>query len=180
MEFLLEPPTYAFFQRALLASFRVGGLCGLVGVYIVLHGMSYIGHGLSHAVFVGAGVSVLHQVNFYLEAGLWLLKTRGSAEHVLAMDDLLQSHSSDWFVRETTGFLRRTLSRLDVSSRSMFAVIEPGSCFAGTLAELNFAADRSYMLIGQLEGDNRPGERVTPTLEPLGQHPSRAQEDHPR
>jgi ABC-type Mn2+/Zn2+ transport system permease subunit len=68
---LLEPLTYVFFRRALLASFLVGALCGLVGVYIVLRRMSYIGHGLSHAVFGGAVISSLLQVNFYLGAGLW-------------------------------------------------------------------------------------------------------------
>jgi ABC-type Mn2+/Zn2+ transport system permease subunit len=71
LAFLLEPLTYVFFRRALLASFLVGGLCGLVGVYIVLRRMSYIGHGLSHAVFGGAVISHLMQVNFYLGAGLW-------------------------------------------------------------------------------------------------------------
>lgn len=71
MEFLLEPLTYQFFQRALLASFLTGALCGLVGVYIVLRRMSYIGHGLSHAVFGGAVVSYVLQLNFYLGAGLW-------------------------------------------------------------------------------------------------------------
>jgi ABC-type Mn2+/Zn2+ transport system permease subunit len=71
MELLLEPLRYTFFQRALLASFLVGALCGLIGVYIVLRRMSYIGHGLSHAVFGGAVISYLLQVNFYLGAGLW-------------------------------------------------------------------------------------------------------------
>jgi benzoyl-CoA-dihydrodiol lyase len=82
----------------------------------------------------------------HLDVGLWLLKTRGEVQKVIAMDGLLQEHRKDWFVRETLGYLRRTLSRLDVSSRSMFALIEPGSCFAGTLMELALAADRSYML----------------------------------
>jgi ABC-type Mn2+/Zn2+ transport system permease subunit len=68
---LLEPLTYVFFRRALLASCLVGALCGLVGVYVVLRRMSYIGHGLSHAVFGGAVISYLMQVNFYLGAGLW-------------------------------------------------------------------------------------------------------------
>jgi ABC-type Mn2+/Zn2+ transport system permease subunit len=68
---LLEPLTYVFFRRALLASCLVGALCGLVGVYVVLRRMSYIGHGLSHAVFGGAVISSLMQVNFYLGAGLW-------------------------------------------------------------------------------------------------------------
>jgi ABC-type Mn2+/Zn2+ transport system permease subunit len=71
LAFLLEPLTYVFFRRALLASCLVGALCGLVGVYIVLRRMSYIGHGLSHAVFGGAVISYLLQVNFYLGAGLW-------------------------------------------------------------------------------------------------------------
>jgi benzoyl-CoA-dihydrodiol lyase len=81
-----------------------------------------------------------------LEIGLWLLKTRGSADAVLALDAALESNAKHWFVRETIGYLRRTLARLDVSSRSMFAIVDQGSCFAGTLAELMFAADRSYML----------------------------------
>jgi benzoyl-CoA-dihydrodiol lyase len=62
------------------------------------------------------------------------------------MDAVLKEHANDWFVRETIGYLRRSLSRLDLSSRSIFAIIEPGSCFAGTLMELALAADRSYML----------------------------------
>jgi benzoyl-CoA-dihydrodiol lyase len=81
-----------------------------------------------------------------LEIGLWLLKTRGGIDSVLATDSALEAHAGHWFVRETIGYLRRTLARLDVSSRSMFAIIDQGSCFAGTLAELMFAADRSYML----------------------------------
>ena len=80
------------------------------------------------------------------EIGLWLLATAGDAQAVLAADALLASHRDHWFVRETIGLLRRAFARLDVSSRSMFALIEPGSCFAGTLFELALAADRSYML----------------------------------
>jgi benzoyl-CoA-dihydrodiol lyase len=82
----------------------------------------------------------------YLDVGLWLLKTSGDPQEVLKLDGFLKASGSDWFVRETLGYLRRTFSRLDVSSRSMFAIIEPGSCFAGTLFELALAADRSYML----------------------------------
>lgn len=81
-----------------------------------------------------------------LELGLWLLKTSGNPDAVLEIDRQLEEHKSDWFVREVTNMLRRTLARLDVASRSMFAVIEEGSCFAGTVAELAFAADRAYML----------------------------------
>ena len=81
-----------------------------------------------------------------LEIGTWILKTAGDAAHVLAADAALERHQSDWFVRETTGMLRRTLARLDVTSRTLYALVEPGSCFAGTLLELALAADRSYML----------------------------------
>lgn len=81
-----------------------------------------------------------------LDIGTWLLKTEGDAAGVLACDQALAQHASHWFVREVTGLLRRTLARLDVSSRTLFALIEEGSCFAGTLAELAFAADRAYML----------------------------------
>jgi len=79
------------------------------------------------------------------ELGTWLLKTRGDIDAVLAIDAVLETHRIHWFVRETIGLLRRTLARLDVSSRTLFALIEPGSCFAGTLLELALAADRSYM-----------------------------------
>jgi benzoyl-CoA-dihydrodiol lyase len=82
----------------------------------------------------------------HLDVGLWVLKTQGDPQKVLEMDSLLHANSSDWFVRETVGLLRRTLSRFDVSSRSIYALVEPGSCFAGTLFELALAADRSYML----------------------------------
>src|SRR5438105_2302627 len=81
-----------------------------------------------------------------LDIGTWLLKTEGDAAAVLATDATLLKHQGHWLVRETIGALRRTLARLDVSSRSLFALIEPGSCFAGTLAEIAFAADRAYML----------------------------------
>ena len=88
-----------------------------------------------------------------LDVGTWILKTTGDAAHVLAADATLLRHESHWFVRETIGMLRRTLARLDVTSRTLFALIEPGSCFAGTLLELALAADRSYMLA---PGDDAP------------------------
>ena len=87
-----------------------------------------------------------------LDLGTWLLKTQGSIDHVLAVDSALRQNASNWFVREVLGMLRRTLARLDVSSRTLFALIEPGSCFAGTLAELALAADRSYMLNAEDSG----------------------------
>ncbi len=90
-----------------------------------------------------------------LELGLLLLKTAGSPEAVLASDAILLEHRNDWLVRETIGMLRRTLARLDVSSRSLYAIIDPGSCFAGLLFELALAADRSYMLaLPDDEGDS--------------------------
>ncbi len=80
------------------------------------------------------------------EIGTWLLKTAGDPAAVLAMEAVLLQHRGHWLVRETIGLLRRTLSRLDLSSRSLFALIEPGSCFAGTLFELALACDRVYHL----------------------------------
>ena len=81
-----------------------------------------------------------------LDIGIWLVKTEGEAAAVLAMDATLVAHQTHWLVRETIGLLRRTFSRLDVSSRSLFALIEPGSCFVGSLLELALACDRSYHL----------------------------------
>jgi benzoyl-CoA-dihydrodiol lyase len=81
-----------------------------------------------------------------LEMGTWLLKTEGDAAAVLANDALMVANKDHWLVNETIGLMRRTFARLDVSSRSLFALIEAGSCFAGSLAELAFCADRAYML----------------------------------
>ncbi len=89
-----------------------------------------------------------------LELGLLLLKTAGDPRRCCDADALMLEHRNDWLVRETIGMLRRTFARLDVSSRSMYAIIEPGSCFAGVLFELALAADRSYMLaLPEEEGD---------------------------
>ncbi len=91
------------------------------------------------------------------EIGTWILKTRGDIDAVLAVDAVLEARGDHWFVRETVGMLRRTLARLDVSSRTLFAIIDAQSCFAGTLAELALAADRSYML-------DLPGEADPPRI----------------
>ncbi|MHB1432449.1 MAG: enoyl-CoA hydratase-related protein, partial [Streptosporangiaceae bacterium] len=80
--------------------------------------------------------------------GTWVLRTAGSAERVLGYDDLLARNSGDWLAAEIIHYLKRTLKRLDVTSRSILALIEPGSCFAGSLLELVLAADRSYQLAG--------------------------------
>ena len=104
-----------------------------------------------------------------LEVGTWILKTRGDADAVLAVDATLQKHRGDWLVRETLGLLRRTLARLDVSSRTLFAIAHKGSCFAGTLAELAFAADRSYML--QLPGGEADAPRIVMSEQNFGAYP---------
>jgi benzoyl-CoA-dihydrodiol lyase len=99
------------------------------------------------------------------ELGLLILRTQGEAVKVLAHDAFLETHKDDWFVREVRLNLKRVLKRLDVTSRSLIALIEPGSCFAGTLAEIAFAADRGVMLSGAREGDNRPPAALS--LSPL-------------
>ena len=90
--------------------------------------------------------AILHMRTNELDIGTWLLKAVGDANAVLASDATLLNHKDHWFVRETIGHLRRTLARLDVSSRSIFAIVDQGTCFVGTLAELAFCADRTYML----------------------------------
>jgi len=86
-----------------------------------------------------------------LELGTWLFKTAGSAVNVLSYDQLLLDNGDDWLANEIRHYLKRTLKRLDVTSRSLLALIEPGSCFAGSLLELALAADRSYQLSGVFE-----------------------------
>jgi len=104
-----------------------------------------------------------------LEVGTWILKTRGDADAVLAVDAVLDARRDDWLVRETIGLLRRTLARLDVSPRTMFAIADPESCFAGTLAELAFAADRSYLL--QLPDDEAGAPRIALSALNFGAYP---------
>ncbi|HEY8905790.1 MAG TPA: 2,3-epoxybenzoyl-CoA dihydrolase [Rhodoferax sp.] len=103
------------------------------------------------------------------EIGTWLIKTEGDSKAVLALDATLLAHQKHWLVRETIGLLRRTFSRLDVSSRSLFALIEAGSCFAGTLLELALACDRSYQLI--LPNDEVGTPRITVTETNFGLYP---------
>ena len=107
-----------------------------------------------------------------LEIGTWILKTRGESQHVLDVDASLERHADNWFVRETIGMLRRTLARLDVSSRSLFALIERDSCFAGTLLELLLAADRSYMLAAP---DDADAPRISLSSMNFGPYPTVAQ-----
>ena len=90
--------------------------------------------------------AILHMRTNELDIGTWILKTKGDPQAVLDVDATLLAHQSHWLVRETIGLMRRTLARFDVSSRSLFALIDEGSCFAGSLLEIALAADRSYML----------------------------------
>lgn len=90
------------------------------------------------------------------EIGTWVLRTTGDRDAVLGADALLEAHASDWFAREVRLYWARTLSRLDLSARTLVALVEPGSCFAGTLAELALAADRTLMLDGRFEDDDTP------------------------
>ncbi|MDP2412161.1 MAG: 2,3-epoxybenzoyl-CoA dihydrolase [Pseudolabrys sp.] len=99
--------------------------------------------------------AILHLRSNEPAIGLLLLRTEGDAQAVLDHDALLIKGESDWLMREIRHYLKRVLKRLDLTAKTLFALIEPGSCFAGTLAELAFAADRSFMLIGTREGDNR-------------------------
>ena len=100
--------------------------------------------------------AILHLRTNELDIGTWLLKTEGDAAAVLAADATMLEHKEHWLVNETIALLRRTFARLDVSSRSLFAIIEPGSCFAGMLAEFAFAADRTYMLVLPDEPEREP------------------------
>ena len=104
-----------------------------------------------------------------LDIGMWLVKTQGDSAAVLAMDRALLAHQDHWLVRETIGLLRRTFSRLDVSSRSLFALIEPGSCFAGSLLELALACDRSYQLA--LPDDAARAPKITVAETNFGLYP---------
>ena len=106
------------------------------------------------------------------EIGLWVLRTSGGADLVEAHDRTLLQHEADWLVREIRLYLKRTLKRLDVSSRSIFALVEPGSCFAGTLLELALAADRTFMLDGERQGDARPPATVRLTAMNFGPYPT--------
>ncbi len=94
------------------------------------------------------------------EIGTWVFRTAGDPATVAAADRALLDNADDWLVRETTLYLKRVLKRIDVSSRSLIALIEPGTCFAGTLMELVLASDRSYMLDGVFEGGNEPPATV--------------------
>jgi benzoyl-CoA-dihydrodiol lyase len=105
--------------------------------------------------------AILHLRTNEAAIGVMLFRTDGNAQAVLDHDDFLAKANGDWLMREIRHYLKRVLKRVDVTAKSLIALIEPGSCFAGTLAELAFAADRSLMLIGTREGDNRKAAAIT-------------------
>jgi benzoyl-CoA-dihydrodiol lyase len=114
---------------------------------------------------------ILHLRTNEEEVGLWVVKTEGQAELAESYDRLLARADTGWLLREVRLYLKRVLKRLDVSSRSLFALIEPGSCFTGTLLELALAADRSYMLRGTFEGDGKPPATLRLTTMNFGPYP---------
>ena len=104
--------------------------------------------------------AILHLRNNEFEIGTLVFKSVGDADRVLAYDALLEANASHWLAHEIRHYWKRVLKRIDVTSRTLVASIEPGSCFVGTLAEIVFAADRAYMLVGQMQGDNRPPAEI--------------------
>ena len=115
--------------------------------------------------------AILHLRINELETAMLVFKSHGDRANVLACDALLEANKSHWLVNEIRQYWKRVLKRIDVTSRTLVALIEPGSCFAGTLAELVFAADRSYMLIGQKQGDNRAPPTIELTAMNFGPYP---------
>jgi benzoyl-CoA-dihydrodiol lyase len=100
-----------------------------------------------------------------------VFKSHGDGAHVLAHDEFLDTNKAHWLVNEIRQYWKRVLKRVDVTSRTLVTLVEPGSCFVGTLAELVFAADRSYMLIGQKQGDNRAPPAIVLSALNFGPYP---------
>ncbi len=115
--------------------------------------------------------AILHLRANEPEIAVLVMKTQGDPEAVLAQDGFLESNADHWLSREILLYWKRVLKRVDLTSRTLVAIIEPGSCFAGTLAELAFAADRSYMLIGSFEQDNRPDAALQLNGHNFGRYP---------
>src|ERR1044071_2551875 len=100
--------------------------------------------------------AILHLRINELEIALLVFKSHGDGANVLSHDAFLEANKAHWLVNEVRQFFKRVLKRIDVTSRTLVTLVEPGSCFVGTLSELVFAADRSYMLIGSRPGGHRP------------------------
>jgi benzoyl-CoA-dihydrodiol lyase len=115
--------------------------------------------------------AILYLRNNAYEIGTIIFKTEGDPAIVRAYDDFLDANRDHWLVHEIRHYWKRVLKRVDVTSRTLVAMVEPGSCFVGTLAELVLAADRSYMLLGQMQGDNRPAAKLELTRANFGAYP---------
>ncbi len=106
---------------------------------------------------------ILHMRTNEITVSTWVFRTEGNADFVEVADKALLDNADNWLVREITNYMKRTFKRLDVSSRSIITLVEPGSCFTGTLMELLLAADRSFMLEGIFEGSNQAEATIRPT-----------------
>ena len=115
--------------------------------------------------------AILHLRANELEEGVMIFKTAGDLDAVLAADAFLQANAGHWFIRETIAYFKRVMKRVDMTSRTLVTLVEPGSCFGGLLAELMFAADRCYMLEGHFEGDDTPEAQVALTAMNFGTLP---------
>jgi benzoyl-CoA-dihydrodiol lyase len=115
--------------------------------------------------------AILHLRINELDIALLVFKSHGERTHVLSHDAFLETNKAHWLVNEIRHYWKRVLKRIDVTSRTLVTLVEPGSCFAGTLAELVFAADRSYMLIGTIQGDNRPPPAIALSAMNFGPYP---------
>jgi benzoyl-CoA-dihydrodiol lyase len=115
--------------------------------------------------------AILHLRINELGIAMLVFKSHGEAANVLAADAFLDANKGHWLVNEIRHYWKRVLKRIDVTSRTLVTLVEPGSCFVGTLAELVFAADRSYMLIGSRQGDNRPAPQITLSAMNFGPYP---------
>ena len=115
--------------------------------------------------------AILHLRINELEVALLVFKSHGDPAAVIAHDEFLEANKAHWLVNEIRQYFKRVLKRIDVTSRTLVTLVEPGSCFAGTLAELVFAADRSYMLIGSRQGDNRPPPALQLSAMNFGPYP---------
>jgi len=115
--------------------------------------------------------AILHLRINELEVALLVFKSHGDGANVLSYDAFLDANKAHWLVNEVRQFFKRVLKRIDVTSRTLVTLVEPGSCFVGTLAELVFASDRSYMLIGSRQGDNRPPPSLQLSAMNFGPYP---------
>jgi benzoyl-CoA-dihydrodiol lyase len=115
--------------------------------------------------------AILHLRINELETAMLVFKSHGDSAQVLAHDAFLEANKAHWLVNEIRQYWKRVLKRVDVTSRTLVTLVEPGSCFVGTLAELVFAADRSYMLAGSRQGDNRAPPAIVLSAANFGPYP---------